>query len=153
MTPTTFNNSNLPAAVTNMFPSLNGTQVMYNAEHDIFHTMGYTSNAGNTYYEAFRISPRLAVFYNIGEGYAYTFLNGITIFAFDGRKPKIIARREWGGCNWRTFDEASARETSINMLKEYIHSEMRLRGYSLSDSNIDSAAKMLINETHHKLIG
>ena len=60
-------------------PALSGSTLTYNAEKNVFLTQAYTSLANNTYYKAIRVSDRLAVAYNIGEGYKYTFLNGITL--------------------------------------------------------------------------
>lgn len=59
-------------------PALSGSSLTYNPEKNVFLTCGYTSAAGNTYYKAIRISDRLAVYYNIGQGHTHTFLNGIT---------------------------------------------------------------------------
>lgn len=60
-------------------PALSGSSLTYNLEKNVYLTLGHTSAAGNTYYKAIRLSNRLAVYYHIGEGYAYTFLNGITL--------------------------------------------------------------------------
>ena len=86
-------------------PALSGGSLSYNPEKNVYLALGYTSAAGNTYYRAIRLSKRLAVYYHIGEGYAHTFLNGITLFCWDGQKAKIIAQKFWGGCNWRCFSE------------------------------------------------
>ena len=74
-------------------PALSGSSLTYNPEKNVYLTLGYTSAAGNTYYRAIRLSKRLAVYYHIGEGYAHTFLNGITLFCWDGQKAKIIAQK------------------------------------------------------------
>ena len=108
--------NNLALVASRVLPTLSGAQLTYTVEKNIFLTMGYTSQAGNTYYRAIRLSPRLAVFYNIGEGYKYTFLNGITLFAFDGYKPRIIGQRTWGGYDWVVFSENFARQQSILMV-------------------------------------
>ena len=55
-------------------PALSGSSLTYNAEKNVYLTLGYTSAAGNTYYRAIRLSDRLAVYYHIGQGYAHTFL-------------------------------------------------------------------------------
>ncbi|MCQ7926304.1 hypothetical protein NP234_24265, partial [Salmonella enterica] len=71
-------------------PALSGSSLTYNEKHNVYLTVGYTSAAGNTYYKALRVSERLGVYYDLGEGYAHTFLNGITLFCWDGRKAVII---------------------------------------------------------------
>ena len=66
------------------------------------------------YYRAIRLSNRLIVYYDLGQGYIHTFLNGIKLYCFDGQKAHLIAQKYWGGCNYRIFDEQSAMEESVS---------------------------------------
>ena len=50
-------------------PALSGATVTYTAERNVYLPTGYTSQTGNTYFKAIRLSNRLAVYYNIGIGY------------------------------------------------------------------------------------
>lgn len=142
--------TSLALVASRVLPALSGSELTYNAEKNILLTMGYTSQAGNTYYRAIRLSPRLAVFYNIGEGYKYTFLNGITLFAFDGRKPHIIGQRTWGGCNWVVFNEGFARQQSILMVHDFLQSQMRMLNASCSEQQLMEMSQQLIAETEQK---
>lgn len=66
-------------------------------------------------------SDRLAIHIEIGEGYAYTFLNEITLFAWDGNKTVTIGKKTWGGCgNWVFFSAHFAIDQTIQLLKEYL---------------------------------
>lgn len=115
--------------------------------------MGYTSAAGNTYYKAIRLSDRIAVFYDLGDGYSRTFLNGITLFAFDGAKPVIIAKKSWGGCcNYRFFNEYDAKRQSIIMLEEYLASQAKMLGENIPHDQICTFAQSVIDETHQRRI-
>ena len=69
-------NTSLALIAAKALPALSGSSLTYNAEKNVYLTLGYTSAAGNTYYRAIRLSDRLAVYYHIGQGYAHTFLNG-----------------------------------------------------------------------------
>ena len=89
-------NTSLALIAAKALPALSGSSLTYNAEKNVYLTLGYTSAAGNTYYRAIRLSDRLAVYYHIGQGYAHTFLNGITLFAWNGQKANIIAQKFWG---------------------------------------------------------
>lgn len=131
-------------------PALSGSSLTYNAEKNILMTMGYTSAAGNTYYKAIRLSDRLAVFYDLGQGYAHTFLNGITLFAWNGTKANIIAKKSWGGCNWVCFSERYAKEQSIQMLKEYLAGQAKLMGNVINDQTLLDFSRGMIEETHQK---
>lgn len=142
--------NNLALVASHVLPALSGAQLTYNVEKNIFLTMGYTSQAGNTYYRAIRLSPRLAVFYNIGEGYKYTFLNGITLFAFDGCKPRIIGQRTWGGYDWVVFSENFARQQSILMVRDFLQGQMRMLNVPCSEQQLMDMSRQLIAETEQK---
>jgi len=131
-------------------PALSGSSVTYNPEKNVFLTMGYTSNAGNTYYKALRLSNRLAVYYDLGEGYAHTFLNGITLFAWDGQKANIIGQKFWGGSNWVCFSEQFAKEQSILMLKDYLAGQAKAMGCFVPDSQLLGFSREMVEETHQK---
>lgn len=85
-------NTTLQTIATKALPALSGEQVTYNAAKNVFLSQGYTSAAGNMYYKAIRLSNRLLVYYDLGQGYAHTFLNGIKLFCFDGQKAQPSRR-------------------------------------------------------------
>ena len=140
----------LQTIVAKSLPALSGESLTYNAAKNVFLTLGYTSPAGNMYYKAIRVSKKLAVFYHIGQGYARTFLNGITLFCWDGTKARIIGQKSWGGSNWRDFSEYFAKEQSILMLKDFLTSQMKLQGVHVSDQELLTFSRAAIEETQHK---
>lgn len=131
-------------------PALSGSSLTYNPEKNVYLTLGYTSPAGNSYYRAIRLSKRLAVYYHIGEGYAHTFLNGITLFCWDGTQAKIIAQKFWGGCDWKDFTEQFAKEQSILMLRDYLAGQAKSQGAQISDQQMLSFSREMIEETQRK---
>lgn len=143
-------NSSLALVATKALPALSGSSLTYNPEKNVLLTLGYTSAAGNTYYKAIRLSERLGVYYDIGEGYVHTFLNGITLFCWDGTQAKIISRRQWGGCDWRSFTESFAKEQSIDMLREYLASTAKTLGIHTTTQQLLSFSRAMIEETERK---
>lgn len=143
-------NTALQTVVAKSLPALSGESLTYNAAKNVYLTLGYTSAAGNMYYKAIRFSEKLAVFYHIGEGYARTFLNGITLFCWDGTKAKIIGQKFWGGGNWRDFSEYFAKEQSILMLKDFLAGQLKLQGAHVSDQETLAFSRTLIEETYCK---
>ncbi len=133
-------------------PALSGSLLTYNAEKNVFLTQAFTSLAKNTYYKAIRVSNRLVVAYNIGEGYKYMFLNGITLFAWDGRKARLIAQRFWGGSNWRIFTEEGAMAESIIMLKDFLATQAKLMGKLVGDRQLLEFSRAMIGETQRKML-
>ena len=63
----------LTSLVSQALPAVSGSSITYNPDRNIFLTTGYTSAAGNTYFQGIHLSNRLAIVYDIGVGYAYTF--------------------------------------------------------------------------------
>ncbi len=145
-------NSSLAFVAAKALPALSGSSLTYNAEKNVYLTLGRTSLAGNTYFRAVRVSKRLAVYYHIGQGYAHTFLNGITMFCWDGQKAKIIAQKFWGGSNWRRFSEQFAKEQSIIMLKDFLAGQAKALGTDVSEQRMLSFSREMIDETYQKQI-
>ncbi len=144
------NNTVLQTIVAKNLPALSGESVTYNAAKNIFLTRGYTSAAGNMYYKAIRISDRLAVYYDLGQGYKYTFLNGIKLFCWDGQKAKVIAQKYWGGYDYRVFNEQFAKEQSILMLSNFLAGQLKTQGAQVNNQEIFSFAYNMIEETQRK---
>lgn len=143
-------NTALQTLVAKNLPALSGESINYNAAKNIFLTQGYTSVAGNMYYKAIRISDRLVVYYDLGQGYKYTFLNGIKLFCWDGQKAKVIAQKYWGGCDYRVFSEQFAKEQSILMLSNFLAGQLKAQGAQVSNQEIFSFAYNMIEETQRK---
>ena len=143
-------NTALQTLVAKNLPALSGESTTYNAAKNIFLTQGYTSVAGNMYYKAIRISDRLVVYYDLGQGYKYTFLNGIKLFCWDGQKAKVIAQKYWGGCDYRVFSEQFAKEQSILMLSNFLAGQLKAQGAQVSNQEIFSFAYNMIEETQRK---
>lgn len=144
------NHTAIQTIVAKSLPALSGESLTYNAARNVFLTPGFTFPSGNMYYRAIRFSEKLAVFYHIGQGYARTFLNGITLFCWDGTKAKIIGQKFWGGYDWRDFSEYFAKEQSILMLKDYLTAQAKLQGAHVSDQDVLSYSRSLIEETQRK---
>lgn len=150
------NRNAITRLVAKALPALSGSSLTYNPEKNVYLTLGYTSASNNTYYKAIRVSDHLAVYYDIGEGHYYTFLNGITLFSWDGDKAVIIGKRSWGGCgNWVCFSESFAMEQTIQMLKEYLEGQAKMLGQHVNEQQLLSFSRELVNDLHtsnHKRI-
>lgn len=133
----------LTKVVEQALPALSGVHVTYNKQHNIFLSDSYTSAMGNTYYKGIRLSNRIIISYSLGQGYAHTFLNGISIYGFNGRDKKLIATRAFC-CN--VFSELKAKNICVNMITDYIQGEAKLSNASVSPSEISDFADKLVAE-------
>jgi len=143
-------NTALQTIVAKNLPALSSESLTYNAAKNVFLSQGYTSAAGNMYYKAVRLSNRLMVYYDLGQGYAYTFLNGIKLYCFDGQKANLIAQKYWGGCDYRIFNEQFAKEQSILMLRGFLEGQLKLQGARVSDQELTSFARGMVEETQRR---
>ncbi len=143
-------NSRLSIIASKAIPALSGSALTYNAEHNAFLTALYTSAAGNDYYKVIRVSNRLAVVYHIGQGFFHTFLNGITLVAWNERNGEVIAQKSWGGNNWICFSESFAKEESIRMLKNYLQGQVKGVGHDINEMELLEFSRSLIEETQQK---
>ena len=143
-------NATLQNIAAKALPALSGDSITYNAAKNVFLSQGYTSAAGNMYYKAIRLSNRLVVYYDLGQGYIHTFLNGIKLFCFDGQKANLIAQKYWGGCDYCIFNEQFAKQQSILMLKDFLAGQLKTQGAYVSEQDIINFARNMIEETQRK---
>jgi len=82
----------LTSVVNSVIPLQKGVALTYNKENNILTTNGYTSMAGNTYFNGIRLSDKIILILSIGIGYKYTFINGIQILSAIDRQ-QVIAQK------------------------------------------------------------
>ncbi len=125
-------------------PAFSGSKLTYNQKKNIILTEGYTSAAGNTYFQGIRMSDRLVIAYQFGQGYCYLFLNGIRIYAYNGRELQLIGQNFFN-CN--VFSEEYALSLSVDMIKDYLSNQAVITGRSIAPALIYQMAASLVVET------
>lgn len=136
-------NQSLTTLTDNVLPALSGSTVSYCKEHNIYVSQGYTSVAGNTYYQGLRLSDRLIVMYEFGQGWAHLFLNGIRLYCFDGKEKKLISAKNFS-CQY--FNEVFARIQCVQMLKEFLETQAKMLGAIVQPAQLESASESMIRE-------
>ena len=131
-------NNSLGTLVNQTLPAVSNSSVTYNADRNMFLTAGYTSAAGNTYFQGIHLSNRLAIVFDIGIGYALTFLNGMKLYCFDGTQKKLIGSRFY---SCRCFCDSFARSEATDILYDYLKSQAKLMVSYVSDSQLKEFAK------------
>mgnify|MGYP001752246567 FL=1 len=129
-------------------PALSGSSVTYNAQNNIFLTNGYTSAAGNTYYQGIRVSDRIAVKYNIGQGYWHTFLNGIEVYGYDGSKARLIGSRCYS-CYF--FSESNAKKEAVEIVLDYMRSQVKLLGASVNSKQLEEFSEKIVDGAYSQM--
>lgn len=137
-------NNTLPTVVAKALPAFSKNGMTYNAAKNIFLSRGYTSATGNTYFQALRFFDRLAVVLDVGEGYKYTFLNGIKLFCWNGQDAELIGQRTWGGCNWQVFNENFVIQQCISMLKDYLVGVAKMLGGEVNEKQLLEISREMV---------
>lgn len=65
----------------------------YSEVANAFLSKGFTSNAGNTYFNAVRLIEGISIKEEVGHGHTHTFLNGIKIYSI--KEKVLIAERSY----------------------------------------------------------
>ena len=130
------------SVIESVLPALSARGLSYNQDRKIFLTNGYTSAANNTYFQGLRLSDRIIVNYDFGQGYAYLFLNGIRIYGYNGNSKQLIASRSYYS---QCFSESFARRECESMIREYITAEMKLLNAVPNNSQIEAFAHSLVS--------
>lgn len=139
-------NNSLATLVNRSLPAVSNSSVTYNADRNMFLTTGYTSGMGHTYFQGIQLSDRVAVVYNIGRGgwgCNPFFLNGVTVYCFDGRKKKIVG--QWSPSSWAFYSDSLAQRVATNLLFDYLKSQMKMLGSHIADDELKSFATAQIN--------
>ena len=144
------NNKQLATLAERALPCLSGDSVSYNADKNIFVTSGYTSTAGNTYYKTYRLSDRLCISCSLGQGYAYLFLNGLSIYGWDGHQSRLLGI--WTSPCTTFFSDTKVKDVALGLVKDYLASQAKLSGSSIPDSQLLEFSKGLIEETERRKI-
>jgi len=63
------------------------SNISYSEIANAFLTVGYTSNAGNTYFNSIRVAEGILIKESVGHGWYHNFLNGIEIYSI---KDKVL---------------------------------------------------------------
>lgn len=136
--------TNLSKVVESALPALSGSAVTYNADKNIYLSTGYTSAAGNTYFQGLRLSDRIIINYDFGQGYAYLFLNGIRIYGYNGKDKRLIASRSY---YCQSFWEDFAKRECEQMIVEYMTGQMKVMNVSVDKHQLEDFSTTLVQET------
>ena len=150
ITKSSASNTQLTRLAERVLPALSGASVSYNADKNTFYTAGYNSAAGNTYYKTYRLSDRLCISCSLGQGYLHTFLNGLSIFGWDGQKSRLLG--SWTSPCTTFFSDYAVKEVAMKLVKDYLSSQAKLSGATVPDSQLCAFSKALIEETERKQI-
>ncbi len=101
----------------------------------------YESANGNRYYRGIRFCDRVVIVEKVGLYHNWTYIDGIELYAFNGKKLELIQKRDYDKV-YR--NEKFIRSESERMAKDYIAGILKAQRTSVPTEEVESQAKALI---------
>ena len=117
------------------------SNLVYSQATNAFLSTGYTSAAGNTYFNAVRFAEGIVINEDIGKGWAHTFLNGIKIYSL--RNKELLAERYFYS---NIYSKAKVKNEAIDMLFEVLKIAAEREGHILNHTQAKNAIANIIEK-------
>jgi hypothetical protein len=98
--------------------------ISYSEVANAFLTSGYTSSAGNTYFNSVRVAEGILIKEDVGVGYAHAFLNGLKIYSI--KDKTLIADKSF---NTVYYSASRVKMESKKMLLNVLEIASKNEGY------------------------
>ena len=115
--------------------------ITYSTPMNAFVGQGYTSMAGNTYFNAIRFADGILIKEDVGEGYAYTFLNGLKIY--DLHTKKLLCEESF---NCHYYSKDTVKSDVKRMLTNLIIKAAQQENRYLSESDVRNRISQIIEK-------
>lgn len=120
-------NAMILSRVNDALPSLMKT-FSYDEVDRMFQTPSYVTDRA-AYYQGARISDKIAVVFNLADGYFYRFLNGVKIYGGDGQgHTKLLAEMSFPMYQGAYWSESTGRQVAESLLTSYIQDQCVVLG-------------------------
>jgi len=113
--------------------------INYSNKANAFLSSGYTSAAGNTYFNALRFAEGIVIKEDIGQGYKYSFLNGIKIFSL--KNKQLIAERDF---HCYIYNKDKVECNSISMLMDLLVDAAENEGVDIDEDKARNQVEKVI---------
>lgn len=118
------------------------TAISYSAPMNAFVGSGFTSQGGNTYFNAARFADGILIKEDVGEGWLHTFLNGIHIY--DLSTKKLLCERYF---NCHYYSKETVKSDVKHMLEDLVLSSARKEGHILNDGEVRTRINSIIDRS------
>ena len=127
------------------------SNISYSKVANAFLSEGYTSTAGNTYFNSIRAAEGILIKEDIGQGYAHTFLNGIKIYSIKD-KTLLVDKRFNGVIYSSGRMKLEAKKSLLEMLKESASNGGFVLNLEKSEKIIENILNKALNENQNDFI-
>jgi hypothetical protein len=114
--------------------------VNYSEAVNAFLTRGYTSLAGNTYYNAIRFAEGIVIKEDVGDGYYHSFLNGIKIYSL---KDKTLLADRTFHCLF--YSRYTVKSIATRMLMDVLREAAEAEGISFNEKKARKTIEKILD--------
>lgn len=120
-------------------------KVRYSEQSNSFLTNGYVSRAQNVYFNSIRFAEGIVIKEDVGQGYKYTFLNGLRIYSL--KDKTLLADRSYR-CN--IYKKDNIRFEIKEMLLDLIKDACEKNGQEINYYDLKRSINELINRAFNE---
>lgn len=107
----------------------------YDAIDGMFHTLPYVTDRAS-YYQGARISDKIAIVYNLADGFYHRFLNGVKIYGGDGKGgTKLLTEATLPMYEGVIWSERIGQMAAQYLLADYIQNQCTIIGIPRPSQN------------------
>jgi len=141
------NNSIVLANVKASLPSIM-SNFTYDEFDKMFQTPKYQTSCA-AYYQGARISDKIAVVFDLADGWAHRFVNSVRIYGSDGKGgTKMLREIRYPLYCGRKWSESCGKSIATSLIKGYVTDQCKVLGLpSPSDKQAEDVAAMFYEET------
>ncbi len=118
--------------------------ISYSEVANTFLTSGYTSSAGNTYFNSIRVAEGILIKEDVGVGYAHSFLNGLRIYSI--KDQTLIADKSF---HTVYYSVSRVKAESKMMLLDVLQTAATNEGYAFDYFQAEALVDKILNKAIH----
>ncbi len=118
---------------------------VWNEGQKMFISSEYESTAGNRYYKGLRFCEQLVIIETVGLYHTWTYIDGIEIYAFDGKKPKLVGKRQF---DKEFYNTDFIKEQTEQMVSEYLRGQIKMQNANVPALRIEQEAKSVVERSY-----
>ena len=109
----------------------------------------YESETGNYYYRGIRFCDRIVIVEKVGLYHNWTYIDGIELYAFNGRKLELIQKKDY---EKQFRKEEFVKKESEEMVKNYLTATLKMHGLSVPEKQVEENAQSLVGNCYKSFL-
>lgn len=121
------------------------SSITFSESMNAFVGSGYTSMAGNTYFNAARFAEGLLIKEDVGEGYSATFLNGLHIY--DLKTHKLLVEKVYPMYQGAFYSKEHVKIVATRLLSDLIVEAAEEQGSYMNEQEVSRKVRAILDRS------